>query len=370
VKSLCEFTADLLSQSGALVENIADDLEALLPDHAARVLELPEHARLTFSAEGTEGALVSYDSELFKKMGALLGARGQFSVVTLPASPIRFEKLGERLSEKVLLQNAVFDLERTSEESLSYLLTCFRYTARSDERQEGIGALLINERNLSVRPFDLEQLDLLEDGTEGSMEGSRQPASDAALKALGRAQAERARDSLSDFIKSLERRLNRDIARVRQYYQTLAEEAMRIAAKKAAGGEDRDKAQRKIEAIETERTWKIQDLIAKYRLTLQTEPIALVRIETKAPIFWLALKRRKGRRSFPLTYNPLVKALDPFPCEGCFYPKKAPFVCDDRLHLVCPACFAACPQCGKEICRACRPRGCPTCKPEPERGRG
>ncbi|MBI5853987.1 MAG: hypothetical protein HZB35_01895, partial [Nitrospirae bacterium] len=175
--------------------------------------------------------------------------------------------------------------------------------------------------------------------------------------------------SLSDFSKSLERRLNRDIARVRQYYQTLAEEAMRIAAKKAAGGEDRDKAQRKIEAIETERTWKIQDLVAKYRLTLQTEPIALVRIETKAPIFWLALKRRKGRRSFPLTYNPLVKALDPFPCEGCFYPKKAPFVCDDRLHLVCPGCFAACPQCGKEICRACRPRGCPKCKPEPERGR-
>ncbi|MBI5853986.1 MAG: hypothetical protein HZB35_01890, partial [Nitrospirae bacterium] len=173
MKSLFDFTADLLSQSGALVEHIADDLEALLPDHAARVLELPEHARFTFSAEGSEGALVSYDSELFKRMGALLGARGQFSVVALPASPIRFEKLGERLSEKVLLQNAVFDLERTAEESLSYLLTCFRYTARSDERQEGIGALLINERNLSVRPFDMEQLDLLEDITEGSMEGSR-----------------------------------------------------------------------------------------------------------------------------------------------------------------------------------------------------
>lgn len=368
--SLSEFTAHLLSHSGALVEQVADDLEVLLSDDVARVLALPEHARLTFSTEGRGGILVSYDSELFKRMGTLLGERGRFAVAHFPASPVRLDKLGERLSERVIFQNAVFDLERKAEEPLSYLLTYFRYTARSDERQEGIGSLLINERNLSVQPFRSAWLDLLEDDAEGSREGDAPVVSPAVVRALVQAQAERARELLSDFIKSLERRLNRDILRVHRYYRTLIEEALRIGARKVSS-EKSDKMTSKIEAIETERKWKVQDLMAKYRLTIQTEPIAFIRIETKAPVFWLTLKRRKGRRAFPLTYNPLVKVFDPIPCEGCFYPKTVSFICDDRLHLVCPACFATCPRCSKATCCACHPRGCLKCEPafaQPSRG--
>lgn len=363
MKGLRDFTTALLSHSGALVEKVPDGLEVILPNDVANALDLPEHTHLIFSTEGKGGIHLTYDSELFKKLGDLLGERGRFSVVNLPASPVRLDKLGERLSEKVILQNAVFDLERNEEGPLSYLLAYFRYTARSDERQEGISALLVNERNLSVRPFQTEGLDILEDTLEGPREGNDLVVSEAVLKALCQAQTERVKEALFDFIKSLERRLNRDVARVHRYYQSLFAEAMRIAAKKAASGEETEKAQRKIEAIETERKWKVQDLIAKYCLTVQMQPISFIRIETRAPVFWVALKRRKGRRSFPLTYNPVVKALDPLPCEGCFYPKRVSFVCDDRLHLVCPLCFAACPRCRREICRACQPRGCPRCKP-------
>lgn len=366
--SLLAFTTALLNHSGAVVEQVGDDLEVLFPEDVAEALDLPDHVRLTFPGEGKSGALLSYESELFRRMGDLLAERGRFSAVSLPAFPVRPDKLKERLSEKVILRNAVFALDSQQEDSLSYLLGCFRYIARSDDRQEGITALLINERNFSVRPFPLAQLDLLEDAMEEPGERTDQVVSGEVLKALLQAQAESAREALSEFIKSLERRLNRDIVRVHQYYQTLLEEARRtrlpegerVAARRGSG-EEEEKACRKLEAIEAERKWKIHDLVSKYRLSLQTEPISFIRIETKGPIFRLVFKRRKGTRSFPLTYNPIVKGLDPLPCEGCFYPKKVSFICDDRLHVVCPSCFAACPRCGKEVCRACRPGGCPKC---------
>lgn len=376
MRNLVDFTAELLSYAGALVEKVEGGLEVLLPNEAAGALEIPEHVRLTLSPEDKRGILLSYDSELFKKMGGLLAEEGRFAVVTLPPLPLRLEKLEDRLAEKILLQNAVFDLTRKEEGPISYLLGYFRYTARSDERQEGIIATLINERNLSVRPFQAEWLDLL-DAAEGPTEVESSAVSEPVLNALLRAEAEMAREALCDFIKSLERRLHRDITRVHGYYQTLIEEAMRIAAKKAADGPEKgmaisslengaatrssesEKAESKIAAIETERRWKVQDLIAKYRLTLQTEPVCLIRIETKGPIFWLTLKRRKGKRFFPLTYNPIVKALDPLPCEGCFHPKKVSFVCDDRLHLLCPPCFSPCLPAAKSIAAPAIREGAP-----------
>jgi len=47
-----------------------------------------------------------------------------------------------------------------------------------------------------------------------------------------------AKEELVDFIKSLERRLNRDIKRVYDYYETLKEETVRVIEKKRAIMED------------------------------------------------------------------------------------------------------------------------------------
>jgi len=365
MRNLIEFTADLLSHAGARVDRVEEGLEVLLPNEVAQRLSIPEHIRVTASPEGKGGIFLSYDSELCKKLGGLLKEEGRFAVIDLPALALRLEKIEERLAERILLQNAVFELTRKEEGLLSYLVGYFRYAARSDERQEGIVAVLINERNLSVRPFQTEWLDPLD--TAASAQVRQTTVSGQVINALLRSGTEMAREALRDFIKSLERRLQRDIARVHGYYQTLIEEAMQISPRKAAEDSESEKTQNKITAIETERKWKVQDLIGKYRLDLQMEPISFIRIETKGPIFWLTLKRRKGKRVFPLTYNPVAKAIDPFPCEGCFHPRKVSFVCDDFLHLLCPLCFAPCTRCGKARCHACHPKDCPRCGPEPKR---
>jgi hypothetical protein len=366
IRNLLNFTADLLSYKGAIVEASEDYLEALLPPDMAEALGTAEHAKLSFSIEREGIPFISYDSEVFKNMERLIGKRGRFYSVKIPAPSVRLEKIEDRLHDRITFNNAVFHLERKGEKTISYLLGYFKYTAISDERQEGITASLINEFNLSVRQFRTEDMDILDNA--GDMPLHHEPVESVerqeykkVIESLYLSQREMTRESLKDFIRSLERRLNRDIQRVHEYYRTLIHETRQFIEKKSLDGEEKEKALNKIKAIDTELEWKVQDIINKYSLNIRIEPISFIRFETVVPVFYLKIKRRKGEREFPLTYNPLLKSLDSLPCESCFNPKRVYSVCDDKLHILCPQCFRVCPKCGRDYCSACHKTGCPKC---------
>jgi len=359
MSSLADFTTHLLAENGAVVEPIGAGLEVLLPAEVARVLEIPEHASLSFLGEPGEGISVSYDSEILKKMAGLMGDRGKFTTVNLGPSSVKLEKLEDRLGNKLVFQNAVFHVERREEKPVSYLLGYSKYSARSDDRQEGIAGCLINELSLSAQKATAGILDFLPD--EEAEPAAQRESSQRVLTAFWQAELRIVKEALSEFLISMERRMNRDIRRVHDYYQTLIHEHRQALAKKSAAPEDQARIESKIEAVERELKGKVQDLVGKFSIDLQLEPISFIRIETISPIFWLSVKRRKEARQFPLTYNPVLKSLDPLPCEACFYPRKGYYVCDDRLHILCRECFAPCARCDRIYCHACNPKGCPRC---------
>jgi hypothetical protein len=274
---------------------------------------------------------------------------------------VKLEKLEDRLGDKLVFHNAVFHVENTEEKPISYLLGYSKYFARSDDRQEGIVGCVVNELNLSVQKTTPDLLDLVVHEAEEPTGQAEREGSDKVLKAFWQAQLKIVKEALSDFLVSMERRMNRDIRRVHDYYQTLINEHRQGLAKKLPGGDEKERAESKMAAVERELKSKIQDLIGKFSIDLQLEPISFIRIETLSPIFWLSVKRRKQARRFPLTYNPLLKSLDPLPCEACYCPRKGYYVCDDRLHIVCRECFAPCARCDKIYCSACHPKGCPKC---------
>jgi hypothetical protein len=360
--ALFDFTANLLTESGGLVETNADGIEVLLPPGIASLLEIPEHGNLSFSGEAREAIFLSYDSEIFKRMARLMGEHGKFAAVGLTPASIRLDKLEERLDEKVVFDNAVFHVERKEEKRISYLLGYSKYSALSDDRQEGILACLINELNLTVQKTTPEVLDLLVHCREESMGEAERQDSDKVLNAFRHAQAKIVKEALLDFLTSVERRMNRDIRRVHDYYHTMIHEQRQFLEKKAVTSEEKEKTVSKIQAIENELKRKIQDVVGKFSIDVTLEPISFIRIEATVPIFWLAVKRRKETRAFPLTFNPILKSFDPLPCEACFYPRKGHYVCDDQLHILCRECFAPCPRCDKIYCAACHSKGCPRCR--------
>lgn len=367
MRELIDFTAELLSHTGSVVEKSDGGLEVLCPAEVANILEIPEHAKLSFSGDSGEGVLASFESDIFKNMARLLSDQGKFCWMCIPSKPVSLEKLESRVYENTVLSNAVFRLQEWKEKAVSYLLSYCKYTAVSDERQEGIIACVINESNLSARKLLLPIWDFLEleAAVPETPKDTDRLGTNIVLPALFKAQKEMVREDIQDFIKSLERRMNRDIQRVQDYYDTLVSETQQFMERKAASAEEQEKGKFKCDAIKIEKTRKVQDIMDKYRLQIHIEPISFIRVETLTPVVCLLIKRRKGERSFSLAYNPFLKTLDSLTCEKCFYPTNIYMICDDNLHILCKSCFSTCSQCAKDFCSLCQPKGCPRCKGKP-----
>ena len=262
-----DFLKSIMEYKGSLVERMEDGfLEAIIPTEVSRILDIPEHARFSFSydADQKEAIYASYDSELFKSIILLLGDKGRFSCAAIESPVPNPEKISNIVQKKISLSNAIFRLERTEVRKMSYLLLGFKYTALSDEKQEGVTAVLINKETLSTNMLENGLNEVLESLRESDEEKEIYlPESLKIFQAAYSAAAETIKRRLSDFVKSLERRLNRDVRRVYEYYETLKKETIAAIKRKAASeGQDMGLLDRQIKERtikgEGQRAWPLE----------------------------------------------------------------------------------------------------------------
>lgn len=410
-KKLPDVISDILTYHGTIVEKTNDgSLDVITTPEISDILKMPEYARLIFSYGeiSNESIYASYDSEFFNSLSRLFADGARFTVARFePHIPHR-EKRSGLIPDSIAFRNATFRLEHIENRDISYLLVYFRYTALSDEKHEGIMPVLVNEMNLSSMPFKSDIIELIELDEPKNIERFE---AKMVFHSAYSAATQLVKENLMNFIKSLERRLNRDIKRVYEYYETLKQETKEAIKRKAIThessdfsflkeiqgdvnphggvlqvlqkieqhvaerdnlvekqieeetikGDGIDKLLNKLNAIQAEQKWKIQDLISKYILSIKIEPVAAIRIETYAPIFWINIKRRLASRRFPVTYNPILRQIDVLPCESCFNPHAGYYICDGKLHIACGHCFKTCPDCGRQFCNACY-NICPKCR--------
>ncbi len=371
MKTPSDILTNLLTHYGMVFSEINEHLlEYLAPITISETLRISEYGKFNFSPQAAEeGAIAAFhDSELFQSLEKFLHDKGRILNTVYSSDlpdPAKFSKI---IAERIGFSNATFRFQKEETKNIFYLLVIFKYVALSDDKQEGLLPVLINTQNSSV-VFPQEDLVDILDGLKDSGNPSLGALSDL-LPAVGRAcQAGQTalKERLKDFRKGLEKRLNRDIRRIYEYYETLHTEAEKLTLRHAKNPDGREhnneKSRDKLQTIQMEKQWKIQDMISKYALNISLAPIFIFRIETHSILFWIEIKRRMYSRNFPLTYNPLLKRLDPLACESCFSLKNDYAICDDQLHIICSECLKVCPRCQKKYCAGCFPKNCPKCKP-------
>ena len=362
------FAARLLEHEGALVEPIEPaGLEAMLPDNLQTALHVPEFLRLGFGAElPPEAQRASLESQWLERFAELLGNNGQrlcYAVQPERIAPGHLERL---IEHHVELPNAVYRWHKTEEVWTRYLLFVFRYTAMSDEKREGLIRLGFNLVNGSALEPMLDVLfeAVLTDEARAAVTPpapGQLPADWPAAKlhkAVTRALPTQVNQQLHPFVAGMQRRLERDLERVHDYYSSLRIEAWE-KLQKAKGDPAREHL--RLESAEREYQAKVADLKQKYDLRVSLELVQTLELRCPVQRVTLLIKRRKGERQLALDWNPLARQLDPLPCEWSFAAHGPRIVCDDHLHLVSLAGHAACVACGKEYCRVCAPRRCPKC---------
>jgi hypothetical protein len=373
-RSLPEILADILTLEGALLERTGDGcLDFLAPPSLSKTLGMPEHGKLSFGYHSFDESVInaSYESEFFRSVDRLFSGRGKTARAVYSSQLPNIQKISKWVSEKIALSNAAFRFQKAENQRIAYALIFFKYVALSDEKREGIFSLLVNEQNLSTFPLNGNLMAFWEDLKEPEEILTGSEGISKALQAGFSAASLMVKEDFEPHIESLQRRLNRDVKRVFEYYETLKIEIQMAFEKKVFSGKDFPEEQNeegkkilsgKLNAVEGEKRWKIQDLISKYALNIRIEPVCIIDIVSESLVFWLEIKRRLSSRTFPLTYNPLLKKMDSLPCEGCFYPRGTYYICDEKLHILCAACFRKCPDCGRQYCSKCDPKGCPRCK--------
>lgn len=365
---LRDFAARLLTYEGALVDELEPDgLEAMLPETVQHSLRAPEFVRLGCATDLPPGAQrLSLESDWLERFDHLLGADGrhlQYVVdVPLPAlsSP-------ERLVERgLVLHNAVYRLVGVTPAWTRYVILIFRYTAISNDKREGLIKLGVNLANGSALDPYVDELlaavmspDTIRQGTVPA--AAQLPPNWPAARwhtMLNRALPARVRTHLDTFLPGMQRRFDRDLARVHEYYTGLRQEAWQRLQKHNA---DSAREQLRLDAAEREYQAKVADLRQQYDLRVRVELSQTLELTCPVQRIELTIKRRKGERQVALDWHPLTRRLDPPPCQWSYASDNARMVCDDALHLVSLAGHAACGQCDRSYCRACHPSRCPKC---------
>ena len=376
--ALRDFVADMLESEGAAIEPVEPEgLEVLAPEPLRAAMGWPEFARLGFGATLPAGAMpIGLEGDWLDRFGALLCERGRFAERRLAvADSVPAPSNPERLLDRAFnLPNAVWRLRGEKPTWTRCLLLAFRYTAISDEKREGLiwlgvnlgtGAVIDREILGKLRGHLASILDwqVPNQATHRDAGAAWDLTSFAArLKLLVE---HRVRHDLENFMNAVRRRLDRDRQRVHEYHSDLRRIAqMKLAALGPASGEkaeaDRKREMLRIAAIEREYAAKLDDVRHNYALRVTVDWMQGLMLFAPVHRYDVLIRRRKGERAVRIDWHPVIRMIEPLPCDSGAGVARARLVCDDQLHLTDPDGQAACPSCGKAWCRACH-SVCPRC---------
>ncbi len=149
-----------------------------------------------------------------------------------------------------------------------------------------------------------------------------------------------AEEKLIDFIKSMRRRLRRDVKNTREYYEALRKEMEASFSHHNLSEAQRDERIAKIEDLPREMARKIEDLQQKYKIQVRLRGCAALRFLVNVVHIMVEIRFRKQTRTIPLIWNPISRRLDPLVCERCCETTRSvhPREEDSRIRLLCPSC--------------------------------
>jgi len=392
---LLRVAAQIITLSGGVTEpSGGNSLEVLLPSPVAKHLGIPEEATLRASlpdaafGNGSEEDTrepghgndsenesaepgsrksvkprriheLSYTPETLEKLATLLGPRGMFLERCARRVYLKQEGIEPAVSAHFTPLNGPARVMTSRVQPISYLLCNAHYTALSDERKEGVVETAVNEFT-GLPVDDIHSLLRGAETTDDSPPNVRRAQASTIYHALQQSTQDSIERELQQFHHSLQRKLERDFRRVRNYYGSLVGEIEGKIRRRDLRGKDREAELQRIEAIRVEMQKKLIDQRERYAVKINVRWLNVQRLHLEVILATYEIQRKRSTREILLVWNPLKKGFEDLACESCGTPLQSFWMCGEAPHLLCPACYA-CPQCGKNVCHACHPRKCPRC---------
>ena len=333
---LLSFTSRVLEKQGGLVDYHDDQLFALLPQELARSLGIPEEVQIG----GLDFPLI-YGSPFLDRL--IDKATQEVPIVYGQIEVPYLKKAGfdQLIGRDLIFADGQIRIVSRAEARTTYMVFVSHYVALSDERKEGLVRLTVQEETGSLIPnFEAHWPEFQVTFFEPDKIPPHFPVHLDKVVSLGLKKAQEVTEAeLADFLKSMKRRLQRDIRNTREYFQALEMEMMTaLKAGRTEAHENERKA--KIKALPQELSRKIEDLQHKYQIQVTITGSAALRFLIPVAQLLLQIRYRKFERTARITWNPITRRLDPLLCEHCLETIQVvyPWIKDSRIILGCQSC--------------------------------
>lgn len=334
---LIEFAEQAVTRLGGVAERQDDGVMAVLPQTAAQKLDVPEEVVF-----GTEAAPLLYGSPVLERLIQAVTQEIPLVLGHIEVPYVKKSGFEQQLAQDFTFVNARVHVASRADARTTYMVLTSRYVAMSDERREGLVETGIHENSGAVVD-DFEHL--WRDQHPVFYTRETMPPhfptylEDAVAAALQEARR-RAERELVDFVTSMRRRLQRDVANTREYYQALEREMQASLSNPNLGDTQRQERQAKIADLPREMERKVADLQQKYAITLSLQNCAVARLLVDVSKVVVEIDHKKHSRTVSLSWNPVTGRFDPLACERClatirqihFAPQP------DELQLICQHC--------------------------------
>ncbi len=332
-----EFVKRFVEQSGGIHEtDRSGKIYILIPPETAKELDIDQEAVV-----GGDEIPLLYGSPMLDRMIAKL--KSDIPVLYAGISPGYLKKAGfERILERdISFPDSRAHIRDTAESRRTYMILVADYTAISDERKEGHVRVAVAESSGAViqgMENDWDTMHHVEYFKPGQIPLSFPRDIKAAFMKAMAAAREKAESELSNFFESMQRRLQRDISNIHEYYKALEQEMIEGLKNPRLGETQREERKAKIAELPAEAARKIDDLRQKYQIVLRLRPAAAVRLLVDCVSIITEIRYGKLRQDLSLSWNPLTKRIDPVVCGNCGATTRE-ILCSPRQNQLSFICF-------------------------------
>lgn len=353
-------TADLLTRAGAIVDSgPGQTLDVMAEPELRGVLGLREFERLSFEPGLTGATFIDYDAALVDRLAAVVNGLGRVAQVQPPTVARKPIDAAAAIDRGVTIHNGVHRYHSHAAVDAMYVGAAFEYTVLADERMGGLVTTWINPVTRSTASFE-SRIDLtsLRDDPDAANASVWTHESAAAWPLAVASARARSAPGIADFLERLGRRRERDVRRLREYYEEIDLEIRRRLSRPRLDDDLRRRERERLDATHRAFHTRGAEVVDRYRVRLRLSPIGVWLC--RLPVYYVNVKlmRRNAAADAVFSWNPIDGRIEPRACDGCLIPTASAWLCDDAVHYVCEDCLAACRQCGRRFCRACV-RACP-----------
>ncbi|MGA1825026.1 MAG: hypothetical protein ACMUIP_10235 [bacterium] len=348
------FAHRFLIHYDAAVEMNDTCFEAILPEKLSQLLEAPEYIRINRGSQSGDEAAdrgiysINYGSPLLEKMIGAICSRAPFVACDIEFDYLKSQGFDKLIREQITFIKSIGKVESFAKVRTDYILLTVRYVAQSDEQKEGLLSLVFNLETGSHIPTMVRQLSLVP--KEFILDNKNIHWEEAQIMRIIEGVRKQAKKMINQeighFQESMNRRYNRDIMSLEEYYGALKREMERSLQKSNFQEQSINERREKIALLPDELARKKDDLYKKYSIKVKIEPCTVMLIKTSAIKIFYRVSVGRDTTTLSLLYNPVTKSIDPLVCMGCKESITTVHFCD-TLHLLCSSCYTKCPVCNK-----------------------